>query len=738
MRAQVVATNLVVNPGFETYSSCPVWASLIYNATGWNNPVGISTSTDYINTCMISQGGVNLYNTTFGPHTGDGFARLGSILNPSVNSTYHEYLQVSLTQPLIAGIQYKISFYAGLGDESTYNANLVGAYVSDNSVTSILFPSTVSMQGTVNSTVPQFQITNIENWAYYEATFIAQGGETMLTIGNFTFNNSLQNLTQDSISSLSFLNLYYIDDVSLYQFDTCALVVQNSINNSADTVQPCLGDTVTISAYMANPNFTPSWNNNAFTAQSFTTDTSGVYICNFTYNNCNTFDTLVVDFVTPIPIDVGDTLICAGDTLTLINPDTSFDASISYSGITLYQGDTMYTDYDVNLQYVLSKGDCEFGKFFQISFLDQPELTVPNDTFPCVLLPYYATGSALYADTYLWNTGSDSLSTLITDTGLYILEVSNMCGSVADSMVVGVYQMDYNLNIGNDTLICNHQPLDVNIQGNVVQALWNDGVSSFNRSIGEGTWWVDIMDNNCVERDSITVEYPLEFEFGFSDTTLCDDDILQLNLNVNWMDSLWWSDGTTSTSLAVNQPNVYWINLYDRHCVIQDTFRLTKDYSPSISFADTTICLGDQITLNMNPDYMYDVNGVPIAPPYFIQNGNYYDVSATNYCGTSYASFQVEEVDCSCHIYIPNTFTPNGDENNQTWRPSSACIYSEYELSVYNRWGELVFRTNEPAFGWDGTYHGQLVKEGAYVYTLFYTTEDDLGGSLNGHVNVIR
>lgn len=73
-------------------------------------------------------------------------------------------------------------------------------------------------------------------------------------------------------------------------------------------------------------------------------------------------------------------------------------------------------------------------------------------------------------------------------------------------------------------------------------------MSSFNRSIGEGIWWVDIIDNNCLERDSITVEYPLEFEFGFSDTTLCDDDILQLNLNVNWMDSLWWSDGTTSTS----------------------------------------------------------------------------------------------------------------------------------------------------------------------------------------------
>lgn len=453
---QSFGPNLVNNPGFEIYSTCPNLAGQIQFATGWSNPMGIITSTDYLNTCMSLGVGSNFYGSTFGPHSGAGFARLGSIINTNLNSTYHEYLQISLSQPLIAGIQYKVSFYAGLDDVSTYNANLVGVYISDNSILSTTFPSSTSMQGVISSTVPQFEITNYENWQYYEAVFVAQGGETYLTLGNFLTNNNLQNLSISSPVSITSLNLFYIDDVALHQFDSCAFFIQNSINGNGDTVRPCLGDTVSISAYMVDTSYIPDWNN-SFSTQTFTTDTSGIYIGSYNLNNCNNLDTLVVEFISPVSIDIGDTTLCDGDTLVLINPDTSYTASIEYVGMTLSEGDTLYTAYDLSMDYVLEKGNCKIGKSFQISFVDLPELTVPNDTFPCEILPFYADGTALYADTYLWNTGSDSLSTLITDTGLFVLEVSNMCGSVADSLVVGLYQMDYNLNIGNDTLICNHQ-----------------------------------------------------------------------------------------------------------------------------------------------------------------------------------------------------------------------------------------------------------------------------------------
>lgn len=70
-------------------------------------------------------------------------------------------------------------------------------------------------------------------------------------------------------------------------------------------------------------------------------------------------------------------------------------------------------------------------------------------------------------------------------------------------------------------------------------------------------------------------------------------------------------------------------------------------------------------------------------------------------------------------IYAPNTFTPDGDEFNQTWR-----IYIEgidefnFELQIFNRWGEVIWESHDVNASWDGTYNGQLVPQGTYTWTV--------------------
>lgn len=72
-------------------------------------------------------------------------------------------------------------------------------------------------------------------------------------------------------------------------------------------------------------------------------------------------------------------------------------------------------------------------------------------------------------------------------------------------------------------------------------------------------------------------------------------------------------------------------------------------------------------------------------------------------------------------IFIPNTFTPNGDEHNELFRPVTYFVSEEgYSFSIYNRDGEKIFETNNPQKGWDGTYNGSNVTNGNYVYNLQY------------------
>ncbi len=91
-------------------------------------------------------------------------------------------------------------------------------------------------------------------------------------------------------------------------------------------------------------------------------------------------------------------------------------------------------------------------------------------------------------------------------------------------------------------------------------------------------------------------------------------------------------------------------------------------------------------------------------------------------------------------LYAPNTFTPDGDEFNQNWRVfiEGVDVY-DFQLTIYNRWGQIVWENNDPEVGWDATYNGTMVQDG--TYTWFITTRDILNDNkyeFNGHVNVIR
>lgn len=96
-------------------------------------------------------------------------------------------------------------------------------------------------------------------------------------------------------------------------------------------------------------------------------------------------------------------------------------------------------------------------------------------------------------------------------------------------------------------------------------------------------------------------------------------------------------------------------------------------------------------------------------------------------------------------LSVPNTFTPDGNEFNNTFKPVCGVEKSllTYDLQVFNRWGAVVFESRDIAYGWDGTFNGSIAPEGTYIWKIAISTDDRVAADVrkneyHGHVNIIR
>lgn len=92
-------------------------------------------------------------------------------------------------------------------------------------------------------------------------------------------------------------------------------------------------------------------------------------------------------------------------------------------------------------------------------------------------------------------------------------------------------------------------------------------------------------------------------------------------------------------------------------------------------------------------------------------------------------------------FYVPNTFTPDADQHNELFVPIFYSGYEpgDYNFMIFNRWGELIFKTRSPNIGWDGTYQGLPAVEGTYVWKLdFRETMTDKRHIYSGHINLLK
>jgi len=213
------AQNLVKNPSFEDFDSCPEELGNIENDVPYWSKSSEGT-TDYFNVCSDRLGIPKNFNGSQVAEFGTGYAGLYL----SAPNDYREYLQGELAEPLIRGKKYEVSFYISLAEKSRNAIRDIGVLFSEKQIKQETRKALTQHQD--NNKNNDYNFAEVRNWAYFadkkgwmlvQTDFIAKGTEKYLTLGNFRDNarSKLKKLNGEKAAAY-----YYLDQVSVVDYNS--------------------------------------------------------------------------------------------------------------------------------------------------------------------------------------------------------------------------------------------------------------------------------------------------------------------------------------------------------------------------------------------------------------------------------------------------------------------------------------------------------------------------------------
>jgi gliding motility-associated-like protein len=274
--------------------------------------------------------------------------------------------------------------------------------------------------------------------------------------------------------------------------------------------------------------------------------------------------------------------------------------------------------------------------------------------------------------------------------------------------------------------------------------------------------------NNFSNQPYALINAALPPAFSASSTSGCAPQQITFNAQSSGStDCVWsFSDGTVINGCSdVNHtfqfPGCFDVSLTSTvgGCTATNTLTgyICVDALPSINFSPNPAQFSNS---NQSVSFLNQSNGannyiwdfgdgntqIALNPThYFTNTTNGYTVTLTGISPLGCTATQTVFIDYEegGGIYIPNSFTPDGDGYNQTFKPVLSINFDRYNyrMEIYNRWGELVFVTLNPDYGWDGSLgtEGRDVQDGTYIYKIVYKNpSNDRRKEIVGHVNLIR
>ncbi len=336
------------------------------------------------------------------------------------------------------------------------------------------------------------------------------------------------------------------------------------------------------------------------------------------------------------------------------------------------------------------------------------------------------------------------LNICYSDTGCFDVQliVSNISGS--DTLTLNDYicvKPIPEISLGNDTVLCLSDTFTLQgPPGNNIY-LWSNGSTASQLSINSsGNYWLRVENEyGCVANDTIRVYfgYAKYANLG-NDSTICQGEMIILDPGAGYS-SYVWQDGSTQQEFNVFTSGVYWVEVTDSlGCVKYDTVVIDMIEVPDLFIGnDTNIC-DNSILLDAGHGFdNYVWQDGFLGQQYTVTFPGVYWVTAdVQGCVNSDTILIV--LDCPSNLWFPNCFTPNADGVNDKFKPEYENIF-QYQLYVFNRWGQLIYDSNNIDEGWDGTIKGRKCPFGVYFFIAEYREgKNGINRSVSGSITLLR
>ncbi len=477
-------------------------------------------------------------------------------------------------------------------------------------------------------------------------------------------------------------------------------------------------------ATISNPFSSPANYTNNNTADQ-------IVLTGYTFCNDSIKDTLNITIVSPITVQINASTndsICAGQSSIL----TATGAS-SYLWNTGATGSSITVNTTGNYTVIGATTCFSDTASIHIVVVPIPTLSVSttSDTI-CSGQSATLTATASLAPV-TWNTGQTGNTITVSTQGMFTASISdNICGTFSDSVFIYVQTAPV-INIqATDTSLCLGSVTLTTTGSNYNTLNWNTGAGSSQITVSDTGWYFVSASNNCFTAiDSIYI-YPAIFpsvQIIAGDSVLCNNNNIVLSANATPANvSYLWNTGETTTQITVSSGQQYYV-IASNSCGSDTAYQIIYDQSVIANFATSTD-MGEAplnvecFNLSTNAtqyswyiDNQFINNSTDFSTTFENQGAYTITLIAENNFGCIDSLSKIIEVSLMTTVYIPNVFTPDGDGLNDVFLVKGNNL-DYYRISIFNRWGQLLFEGDKNN-NWDGSdANGKLVPDGTYVYLI--------------------
>jgi gliding motility-associated-like protein len=517
-----------------------------------------------------------------------------------------------------------------------------------------------------------------------------------------------------------------------------------------------------------------------------TYNNSGLYditLISYNPNSCNFSDTIVkqLQILDDTAYSIPSEYICKGDQAQIgITPGS--DTTIKYTWIpaTGISDSTVANPFaspaaTTNYTLLVTNGSCTDSIFQEVVVYDL-KVFAGNDTTACAgLVKLSATA---YGDTvsYVWssnaqfsdtlNTSTDDSTVVVTITSMttFYVKIDNGMCEAYDSVNVD-FLIVVSPIVADDPRCfgyCDGKAKVIAASGTPPYTFqWSNGATVDSISgLCADTYTCTVTDANlCYSISSITLTDPPQLKVDIDSVNIPCEEVCIGEANATISGgiqpySVQWSDGQTNDHIVNLCKGKYYIKITDSNkCVLTDSVSIIEDpilKNITLYADDDTLYAGEKTQIHStvipgctyywSPEEGLNSTSVPdpVATPGITTT--YYLLIKDQYGCEYYDSINIVVIDVFCnepYIYVPNAFSPNGDNNNDVLFVRGNVIDKMY-IAIYDRWGEKVFESNRQDNGWDGTFRGEECQPGVFVYYLDITCFGKKTFSKKGNITLIR